>query len=37
VLGPGSIAHAHAIDERVDLDEVVRCARLYSDIMLSEP
>ena len=37
VLGPGSIDYAHAIDERIDVDEVVRCARLYADIILSEP
>src|SRR5262249_23385054 len=35
VLGPGDIAHAHAVDERVDLDEVVACARIYAEIMQS--
>jgi acetylornithine deacetylase len=37
VLGPGDIAHAHAIDERVDVDEVVTCARIYAEIMRSDP
>lgn len=34
VLGPGSIDYAHAIDERVDIDEVLTCARIYRDIMM---
>ncbi len=36
VLGPGSIATAHAIDENVDLGEVVTCAEMYRDIVMSE-
>lgn len=37
VLGPGSIDYAHAINERIEIDEVVRCARLYFDIIHGEP
>lgn len=33
VLGPGDVASAHAIDERVELDEVVTCARIYREIV----
>jgi acetylornithine deacetylase/succinyl-diaminopimelate desuccinylase-like protein len=36
VLGPGDIAHAHAVDERVELDEVLRCAEIYRQIMLAD-
>jgi acetylornithine deacetylase len=36
VLGPGSIESAHAIDEHVDIDEVVTCAEIYRDIALHE-
>jgi acetylornithine deacetylase len=36
VLGPGSIEVAHAVDEFVDLDEVVQCARIYHEILMSE-
>lgn len=36
VLGPGDIAHAHAVDERVELGDVVRCAELYRAIMLAD-
>jgi acetylornithine deacetylase len=36
VLGPGSIESAHAVDEHVDLREVVRCAEIYRDILMSE-
>jgi acetylornithine deacetylase len=35
VLGPGSIASAHAIDEHVPISQVVRSAQIYRDIMLS--
>ena len=35
VLGPGDIAYAHAVDERVSLAEVVACARIYREIMLT--
>ncbi len=33
VLGPGDVASAHAIDERVEMDEVVACARIYREIV----
>lgn len=33
VLGPGDIAHAHAVDEWVAIDEVVRAAQIYREIM----
>lgn len=36
VLGPGSIESAHAIDEHIDLCEVMRCAEIYFDIIMSE-
>lgn len=36
VLGPGSIEFAHAIDERIDIHDVVRCARIYHDLVVSE-
>ena len=36
VLGPGSIDSAHAVDEHVDLDEVVSCAHIYHEIVMSE-
>jgi len=35
VLGPGSIASAHAIDEEIDINEVVTCAAIYRDIVLT--
>jgi len=35
VLGPGTTATAHAIDEFVDVEEVVTCARIYRDIAMS--
>lgn len=35
VLGPGSIATAHAIDEQIDINEVVTCAEIYRDILLA--
>jgi acetylornithine deacetylase/succinyl-diaminopimelate desuccinylase-like protein len=37
VLGPGSIAQAHAVDEWIDLDEVVQCAKLYQRIVMTQP
>jgi acetylornithine deacetylase len=37
VLGPGDIAYAHAVDERIPLAEVVTCARIYGDILHSDP
>jgi len=36
VLGPGSIETAHAIDERVDIREVVTCAEVYREILLTD-
>jgi acetylornithine deacetylase len=36
VLGPGTIESAHAIDENVDICEVVRCAQIYREIVVSE-
>jgi acetylornithine deacetylase len=36
VLGPGSIATAHAVDEQIDIREVVTCAEIYRDILLAE-
>ncbi|HZO88460.1 MAG TPA: M20 family metallopeptidase [Chthonomonadaceae bacterium] len=37
VLGPGDIASAHAIDEHIDINEVVRCAEIYRQIMRRLP
>jgi len=34
VLGPGDIAHAHAIDEYIDLNEMMTCVNIYKRIML---
>ena len=36
VLGPGTIESAHAIDENIDICEVVRCAQIYREIAMSE-
>jgi acetylornithine deacetylase len=36
VLGPGSIATAHAVDEQIDIHAVVTCAEIYRDILLAE-
>jgi acetylornithine deacetylase len=36
VLGPGSIVSAHAIDEQIDINEVVTCAEIYRDIVLAD-
>jgi acetylornithine deacetylase len=33
--GPGKIANAHAIDEHVAIDEVVRCGRAYAELILA--
>jgi acetylornithine deacetylase/succinyl-diaminopimelate desuccinylase-like protein len=35
VLGPGSIDSAHGPEERIDIHEVVTCARIYRDIALT--
>ncbi len=37
VLGPGDIRSAHAVGERIDLNEVVTCARIYRAIMTAPP
>lgn len=36
VLGPGSIASAHAIDEHVRISEVVKAAEIYRRIMRTD-
>jgi acetylornithine deacetylase len=36
VLGPGSIATAHAVDEQIDIREVVACAEIYRDILMAD-
>jgi acetylornithine deacetylase len=36
VLGPGSIVSAHAIDEEIEVAEVVQGAEIYRDIMLAD-
>jgi acetylornithine deacetylase/succinyl-diaminopimelate desuccinylase-like protein len=36
VLGPGSIAKAHAVDECVELDQVVQCAAIYRQLLLRD-
>ncbi|MBI3920122.1 MAG: M20 family metallopeptidase [Armatimonadetes bacterium] len=36
VLGPGSIDHAHAVEEHIDLNEVVRCAEIYHEVISRE-
>ena len=35
VLGPGGIEHAHAVDEQIELTEVVSAARIYYEILMS--
>ncbi|MBM3494274.1 MAG: M20 family metallopeptidase [Armatimonadetes bacterium] len=37
VLGPGDIRSAHAVDEQIDVNEVVTCASIYRRIMASGP
>lgn len=37
VLGPGGIENAHAVDEHVELDEVVSAAQIYYDLLLTAP
>ena len=34
-FGPGTIQNAHAIDEHVAIDDVVRCAETYAALLLS--
>jgi acetylornithine deacetylase len=36
VLGPGDIAQAHAVDEYVELDQVVKCAAIYRRLLLRD-
>jgi acetylornithine deacetylase/succinyl-diaminopimelate desuccinylase-like protein len=36
VLGPGDIAHAHAVDEFVELDQVLTCAAIYRRLALRD-
>lgn len=36
VLGPGSIAQAHAVDEFVDLDQVRQCAVIYQRLLMHD-
>lgn len=37
VLGPGDIASAHAVDEHIEIEEVVSAARIYHELIMSEP
>jgi acetylornithine deacetylase len=32
--GPGDVAHAHALDEHVEVADLVRCARVYALLAL---
>lgn len=34
VLGPGDIAYAHSVDERIQVSEIVTCAAIYRDIAM---
>ncbi len=36
VLGPGDIACAHAVDEQVNIHDVLTCARIYREIMSAD-
>lgn len=36
VLGPGSIAQAHAVDEFVDLHQVAQCAAIYRRLLMHD-
>jgi acetylornithine deacetylase len=36
VLGPGTIAKAHAVDECVDLNQVSQCAAIYRQLLLRD-
>jgi acetylornithine deacetylase len=36
VLGPGSIVTAHAVEEHIDVNEVVQCAEIYRQILVSD-
>lgn len=37
VLGPGGIESAHAVDEHIEIEEVVSAARIYHELLMSEP
>jgi acetylornithine deacetylase len=34
LYGPGDVEHAHAADERVEIDEVVTCAKVLARTIL---
>lgn len=36
VLGPGDIRYAHAVDERIDIRDVVRCAQVFRELALRD-
>lgn len=36
VLGPGSIDCAHSVDEHIEVEDVVCCARIYHRILMNE-
>jgi acetylornithine deacetylase len=36
LLGPGDIACAHAVDECVDLEQVMQCANVYRQLLLKD-
>jgi len=35
-LGPGGIETAHAVDEHVEIAEVVSAARIYHDLLMTD-
>ncbi len=37
VLGPGGIESAHAVEEHIELEEVVCAARIYHELLMSAP
>jgi acetylornithine deacetylase len=37
VLGPGNIEVAHSMNESIDIDQVVTCAKIYRDLMCYVP
>jgi acetylornithine deacetylase/succinyl-diaminopimelate desuccinylase-like protein len=34
VFGPGSIRHAHTVDEYVELSELLDAAKIYADLVM---
>ncbi len=36
ILGPGDIAQAHAVDERIILDQVAQCVAIYRQLLLQD-